>query len=509
MQRWMLCWFVFAMGCGTVAASEVLPFAVEVVDADTGRGVPLVELRTINEVRFHTDSRGFAVIDEPALAHRDVYFHITSHGYEYPADGFGFRGKKLRVTPGVITRIELKRINIAERLYRVTGEGIYRDSVILGRPTPIDNPLLNAGVFGQDSVMTAEYRGRLYWFWGDTSRASYPLGMFKMSGAVTDLPGPFGSHPEQGINLEYFVDEDGFSRAMVPLPGPGAIWMDGLCVVPGPDGEPRMFAHYNRIRTLSERIDHGLIVYNDEDEAFELLRVLDDAVDIHPFGHAMNVEVNGKRYISFGDPYQVLRVEARWEAVTDLSQYEAFTCLEPGSRYDAAAPAIERDSAGRAVWGWKRDTAYIDASRQRELANAGHLAEADCFHTTRDIETNESIFLHRGTVAWNAYRKRWIMIATQMGGRNSFLGEVWYSEADTPHGPWRWARRIVTHDKYTFYNPKHHVEFDEEEGRFIYFEGTYSHTFSAAPFPTPRYDYNQIMYRLDLADERLRLEREE
>src|SRR5207237_2155347 len=39
----------------------------------------------------------------------------------------------------------------------------------------------------------------------------------------------------------------------------------------------------------------------------------------------------------------------------------------------------------------------------------------------------------------------------------------------------------------------------------IFFEGTYSHTFSGSPEPTPRYDYNQVMYRLDLADPRLAL----
>ena len=47
--------------------------------------------------------------------------------------------------------------------------------------------------------------------------------------------------------------------------------------------------------------------------------------------------------------------------------------------------------------------------------------------------------------------------------------------------------------------------FDKDGGRVIYFEGTYTHTFSGNPEPTPRYDYNQIMYRLDLADPRLAL----
>ncbi len=37
------------------------------------------------------------------------------------------------------------------------------------------------------------------------------------------------------------------------------------------------------------------------------------------------------------------------------------------------------------------------------------------------------------------------------------------------------------------------------------FEGTYTATFSGNKDPTPRYDYNQVMYQLDLSDQRLAL----
>jgi len=37
----------------------------------------------------------------------------------------------------------------------------------------------------------------------------------------------------------------------------------------------------------------------------------------------------------------------------------------------------------------------------------------------------------------------------------------------------------------------------------VLFEGTYSTMFAASPPPTPRHDYNQILYRLDLDDPRL------
>jgi hypothetical protein len=47
------------------------------------------------------------------------------------------------------------------------------------------------------------------------------------------------------------------------------------------------------------------------------------------------------------------------------------------------------------------------------------------------------------------------------------------------------------------------VFLDAEGGRVIYFEGTYSLEFSGNPLAPARYDYNQIMYRLDLGDQRL------
>src|SRR5437867_11670378 len=92
------------------------PFAIRVIDADTGRGVPLVELRTVNNIRLWTDSNGIAGFDEPGLMDKDVFFTVKSHGYEFPPDGFGFRGKSLKVTPGGSAKLTIRRLNIAERL---------------------------------------------------------------------------------------------------------------------------------------------------------------------------------------------------------------------------------------------------------------------------------------------------------------------------------------------------------------------------------------------------------
>ena len=125
-----------------------------------------------------------------------------------------------------------------------------------------------------------------------------------------------------------------------------------------------------------------------------------------------------------------------------------------------------------------------------------------------DAATKERVALHEGSVCWNEHRKRWVLIAVQQYGKPSFLGEVWYAESAAPTGPWKRAVKIVTHDKYSFYNPAQHAFFDEDGGRTIHFEGTYSFTFSGRTQRTPHYDYNQILYRLDLDDPRLKAAQE-
>src|SRR6266540_7570254 len=57
-------------------------FKITVVDEQTGRGVPLVELRTVNNISLWTDSKGISAFDEPGLMGQEVYFHVKSHGYE-------------------------------------------------------------------------------------------------------------------------------------------------------------------------------------------------------------------------------------------------------------------------------------------------------------------------------------------------------------------------------------------------------------------------------------------
>ncbi|MBV9124685.1 MAG: hypothetical protein JO112_15115 [Planctomycetes bacterium] len=498
------------LGCREV--EETAPsghyFAIQVIDEQTGRGVPMVELQTTSSVRYYTDSNGLVALDEPGLMNKKVWFGVAAHGYEFPPDGFGNRGVTLITKPGGRAQLKLKRLNIAERLYRITGQGIYRDTVLLGRKPPISEPLLNAEVSGQDGVLTAIYQGKLYWFYGDTSRLSYPLGNFAMSGATTELPDRID--PSVGFNLKYFVGKDGFARPMAPLKGEGVVWLFGLTVLPDRSGRERMLAYFQRRRGLGALLESGFVLYNDEKEVFEKLKTVDPAPPLWPRGYPFRVQEKGTEYIYFPAPYPAVRVRADWDSYLDLGSYEGYTCLKAGTRLGRRASVqLDRDTQGKLIWAWKKGTPPLSPKDQEDLIKAGMMRREESPFRLQDATRGKPILLNNCSCFWNPYRRKYIMIASEVFGA-TMLGEVWYSEADHPEGPWVQARKIITHankkdDAHDFYNPTQHPFFDQQGGRVIYLEGSYVNTFSGNPQPTPYYEYNQIMYRLDLSDRRLNL----
>jgi hypothetical protein len=440
-------------------------FGIQVIDEATGRGVPLVTLRTTGEVVLVTDSAGRVAFEEPGMMDRPVWFSIASHGYTIAPDGFGFRGVRLIPTAGGSAIVKITRVNIAERLYRITGAGVYRDSLLLGATVPRREPLLAGAVVGQDTVQAALYKGRLRWFWGDTNRPDYPLGNFHTSGATSDPT----ADPDRTIDLEYLTDNDGFSRALLPIDAPGPVWISGLATV---DDGVSLICTYARMKDLGTCLERGLAVFDDAAQQFVRRARFPESQPAPISGHPFLAQAGGTRYL-FGtregiDPLPAVRVSPTVAALSDPARYEAFTRTKTGG------------------WGWVPG----GAPSREPLA-------------LRAIETDTPVTAHVGSVSWNPYRRRWIMLVEERGGKPSLLGEIWFAEADTPVGPWVWARKIVTHDRYDFYNPTQHPFFDTDGGRRIYFEGTYVNTFSGNPEATPRYNYNQILYRLDLADPRL------
>ncbi len=285
-------------------------FTIQVVDDETGRGVPLIELRTVNALRCWTDSNGVVAFREPGLMGTDVFFSVAGHGYEYPADGFGVRGARLHVAAGESATLKIHRKNIAQRLYRLTGGGIYADSVLVGEKAPLKESVLDAQVFGSDSVLNAVHRGKVYWFWGDTNRPSYPLGLFNVPGAVSELPSKGGLDPETGVDLDYFTDAKGLAKETARMPGKGPTWLTALVPLTDAAGQERLYASYVKVEPPLKVYARGLAVFDDDKEEFEKLADWDMQAPAFPSGHAFRRTENGVDTIYFVNPYPLTRVQA-------------------------------------------------------------------------------------------------------------------------------------------------------------------------------------------------------
>jgi len=447
-------WGFGILGFGISRAAG--PCRIEVVEKGTGWPVPMVELKTVNAVRFVTDNAGVIAFDLPELMGREVWFDINGYGYERAKDGFGYRGVRLTPEPGKTLRVEVRRAIIAKRIGRITGAGLFAES----QKTGAELDWKESGEVGRDSVLTTVYKGRLFWLWGDTSLAKYPLGIFDATSATTAVQPLASLEPPLRLKMEQFTDAKGAPRGVAKMPGEGPTWLTACVTLPDAKGAPHLVATFSKIRNHLEEYERGLCVWNDATENFDLLRVLwtkaggagakNDKPPPSPTGNPVFwKDERGKEWVLFGNPFPTLRCPATYEAWQDSKTWETLKPQETVRAASGPQPGIKP---------------------------------------------------HAGAIAWNAWRKRWVTVFEQRDGKPSFLGELWYAEADSPAGPWGPAVKVLSHENYSFYNPQLHPEFTPAGSPVLFFEGTLSDEFAKKPPAVPRYNYNQILYRLDLDD---------
>ncbi|MCA9130218.1 MAG: hypothetical protein KDB22_24190 [Planctomycetales bacterium] len=430
---------------------------IRVVDAENGWPVPLVELKTTNNVRFYSDNAGTIAFDLPELMGVTTWFSIEGHGYGVKSDGFGMRGIRLVPVPGETLVVRVDRQLPAKRLGRITGGGIFGEAQRFGEFADWKDQ----GILGCDSVQNAVHNGKLFWAWGDTTLPGYPLGLFHMTSGTTDIRACASFEPPIQLRYDYFRDELGKLRCVAEMPGEGPTWLSGYVSLPDAQGRWRLVGTYIKVRPPLSAYESGLCVWNDSTENFDRIGVLwkesdaDSVPPLAPNGHPVFwTDENGDDWLLFGDPFPHFKCPATFEAWADRSTWRE---LEP---------------------------------QKMVLARDG----------------SENIEPHRGSIAWNKFRGKWVSIFCQIAGSPSGLGELWYAESPSPLGPWGPAIKVVTHHNYSFYNPRLHPEFSPDGSPILLFEATYSASFANRAIPTPRHDYNQVLYRLDLDDPALAIE---
>jgi hypothetical protein len=445
------------MLCGLAQALHAAePCTIRVIEKGTNWPVCLVELRTTDHQRFVTDNAGVIALDAPEMMNRETWFTVQGQGYGIPADGFGMQGVRLTPQPGKTLTVEVERKILAKRLGRITGAGLFAESQKLGQ----ELDWRESGIVGADSVQNAVHRGKLYWAWGDTTLAKYPLGIFDGTSATTAVQPLKNFEPPLRMPLDYIVDDKDRPRGVAKMPGSGPTWINGYVSLRDKDGVEHLVCSYNKIKGHLEAYEWSQAVWNEKTQTFDKLRTVwtksaeQPKQPLVPEGHPVFwKDEQGKEWLLFGNPLPTIRMPATFEAWQDPATWEKLT---------------PQDS-------------LADAARN-EQSNSG----------------KERIKPHTGSIAWNAWRKRWVTVFMQNYGKPSVFGELWYAEADAPTGPWGPAVKVLSHDNYTFYNPRLHPEMTPSDSPILLFEGTFTREFSNNKESVPRYDYNQILYRLDL-----------
>jgi hypothetical protein len=355
---------------------------------------------------------------------------------------------RLRPESGKQLTVTVERRILAQRLGRLTGAGLFAESHKLGEHLEWrDGP-----VQGCDSIVNARFGGKQFWFWGDTNLAHYPLGIFNVSAATTaDFTPP--ARPPLKVRFDYFLNAQGRARGVADVPGDGPTWVWGAATLKDAQGQEHLVASAVKVRGNMEAYRWDLVEWDTAALQFKPLLTFwtktaeQPKAPKVPDGHALQwTDAAGKAWLLYCNPFPTLRCPATYEA-------------------------------------WRNPQTWETLAPDRTILTP----------------EGKKIEAHGGDLAWHPWSQRWLLLFTQKGGDTSFLGEIWLATAPGPTGPWTGARKVATHDNYTFYNPVLHPEAFRDDSPVIHFEGTYVTTFTNNQQPTPRWDYNQVLYQVDLS----------
>ena len=459
--------------------------ACQFVDTADNRPIPLVIGTATDNTTVVSDNGGYISIPVNLPKGTAFYLQVQSPGYDIPPDGFGYRGIRL-VVGSPIERIKVRRINIAQRSGRTTGIGKYIHAQTLG----VIGQVTETPLTGMDSVQTAELQGTRFVFFGDTNWSGYPLGNFKTTTGIVKTQSKLPNCP---YSIDYNTDIKGFPKSSILENGDesGVVWISGVIRV----GD-EIVGYANRRKSLQQQLAHGFVRWNPTKKLFSDFQPLPETSWKHLDGHPILYQDEGVDYVMFGHAIPNFRVKADVRAIRSGLTFETYSCLLPNGD-------VDYDEKRAPIWRWRSDGTPIDSEREASLIKRGTLAREQCKFLLTEHATKRMVIPHRGSVRWNAFIQRWVLVFTAINEPDSMLGELYIAAATTPTGPWTPCIRIATHPRYSFYNPVHHSWLDKQRGKVITIEGTYTMSFSGNSVPTPHYEYNQLTYQVDLSDVRL------
>src|SRR5262249_51462702 len=153
----------------------------------------------------------------------------------------------------------------------------------------------------------------------------------------------------------------------------------------------------------------GTAVWDDGKEVFTPVSTIPLDAPSWPMAHAFRHKAEAEEHAYFAHPFPLVRVRATAADFARSASYQAVTCLKEGTRL--GKPQIDRDAEGRPRYAWRKDAAPLGQAEAAKLVAGGHLKSHEALVRLTDRDTGKEVRAHAGSVNWNAWRRRWVLIA--------------------------------------------------------------------------------------------------